>query len=84
MEKYNEEDVIHLGGGEDVSIKDLAEAIARAAGFTGEIKFGTDKPDGTMQKLLDSSAIRSLGWKPSVSLEDGIAKTYQWYQQTKD
>lgn len=70
---------LNIGYGEDISIKDLAYLIKEIIGFEGEIAFDQSKPDGTMQKLLDSSKIRALGWKPSISLKEGIAQVYQHY-----
>lgn len=70
---------LNLGYGEDISIKDLAYLIREIVGFQGEIQFDLSKPDGTMQKLLDSSKLNSLGWKPSITLKEGIAQTYEHY-----
>ncbi|MFV3517230.1 NAD-dependent epimerase/dehydratase family protein, partial [Mycobacterium tuberculosis] len=63
---------INVGYGEDVTIADLARLIAQVTGFDGEIVFDTTKPDGTMRKLMDSSRIEAMGWKPSVTLADGV------------
>ena len=81
MDRYEEEGLIHAGVGEDVSIADLARLMAKVTGFKGEIVFDSSKPDGTMQKLLDSRRFTKLGWKPSVALSDGITKMYEWYQE---
>ncbi|PQB05481.1 GDP-L-fucose synthase family protein [Aureitalea marina] len=70
---------INIGTGQDISIRELAELIQRIVGFTGELKFNTSKPDGTMKKLTDCSKIHSLGWKHSVELEEGIQRLYDWY-----
>lgn len=70
---------LNIGYGEDISIRDLAFLIREIVGFEGKIEFDTSKPDGTMQKLLDTSKLNSLGWKPSISLESGITQTYQHY-----
>lgn len=70
---------LNLGYGEDISIKDLAFLIREIVGFKGEVEFDLSKPDGTMQKLLDSSKINALGWKPSISLQEGITQTYMHY-----
>ena len=72
---------INLGTGEDHSIRDLAKIIAEITGYTGEIKWDTQKPDGAPRKLLDSARIRSLGWAPAIPLKKGISETYQWYQE---
>ncbi|AOR77366.1 GDP-L-fucose synthase [Novosphingobium resinovorum] len=70
---------INVGYGEDVSIAELAHLVAKVTGFTGEIVFDASKPDGTMRKLMDSSRLNAMGWRPSVALEEGIAETYQWF-----
>jgi GDP-L-fucose synthase len=70
---------INIGTGVDISIKELAELIQNIIGFKGELKFNTDKPDGTMVKLTDPSKLHSLGWKYKVELEDGIRNMYEWY-----
>ena len=83
MDQYNGLEMINLGSGFDVSIKELSQIIARISGFKGKIKFDTTKPDGTMRKLMDSSKISKLGWKPKVSIEQGVFKTIQWYRKVK-
>jgi GDP-L-fucose synthase len=83
MEKYNGEELINIGCGTDVTIKQLADMIKNASGYKGKIKYDTAKPDGAMRKLLDSSRLKKLGWKPKVDLEEGIEKTYQWYKCRK-
>ena len=70
---------INVGSGNELKIKELAFAISKIVGFKGKIKFDKSKPDGTPRKLLDSSRLLSLGWKPTVSLEDGLKKTYSSY-----
>jgi GDP-L-fucose synthase len=80
LENYDDEVAINVGVGQDVSIKELAELIQGVVGFEGEIEWDSSKPDGTPRKLLDVSRISSLGWKAQISLEDGIASTYEWYQ----
>ena len=70
---------INVGYGEDVSIRELAELIARITGFEGKIAFDADKPDGTMRKLMDTSRLNALGFRPSVALEEGVRSTYQWF-----
>jgi GDP-L-fucose synthase len=79
MEKYDGSDVINVGSGSDVTIKQLAAMIKTASGYKGKIIFDASKPDGAMRKLMDNTRMRKLGWKPKVSLEEGIEKTYQWY-----
>ena len=75
---------INVGYGQDVTIKELAELISNEVGFDGQIKYDISKPDGTPRKLLDITKLRSLGWKPSFSLEDGIHHTYQWFKENID
>ncbi len=83
LEKYDSDQHINIGTGEDLDIKELAFKIANAAGFTGDIIWDSSKPDGTPRKVLDISKITNLGWKPSISLDSGIAQTVQWYQENK-
>lgn len=77
LENYHEELFVNVGYGDDISIKDLALLVKKVVGFDGELRFDTSKPDGTPRKLMDSSRLRSLGWKPSITLEQGVNKTYQ-------
>jgi GDP-L-fucose synthase len=82
MEKCDASDIgefINIGTGEDVTIRDLAGMVQKIVGFEGDIVWDSSKPDGTPRKLLDVSKIKSLGWKPEISLEEGIKKTYEWY-----
>ena len=83
LEKYDSDQHINVGTGEDIEIKVLANKIANLAGFTGEIVWDKAKPDGTPRKVLNVSKITNLGWKPSISLDSGIAQTVQWYQENK-
>jgi GDP-L-fucose synthase len=75
LRHYSDEGFINVGSGEEVSIRELAGLVARAAGFHGRIATDPSRPDGTPRKLLDSSRIRALGWRPSIALADGIAST---------
>ena len=77
MQNYDEPNLINIGTGEDVSIKDLALLIKRIVGFTGELVFDSSKPDGTPRKLMDVSKLHSKGWKHTFELEDGIKLAYQ-------
>lgn len=70
---------INVGYGEDVSIIDLAGMVARTVGFEGRIGIDPSKPDGTMRKLMDVSRLRSMGWKPNITLSQGIEDTYRWF-----
>ena len=79
MLHYEEPDIINVGVGTDVSIRELAQLICRVTGFEGRLIFDTTKPDGTPQKLLDVSKLTSLGWRARIGLEEGIAGTYRWF-----
>jgi GDP-L-fucose synthase len=81
LKTYDAEPIVNLGWGEDVTIKELAEMVAAATGFKGTLMFDPSKPDGTPRKLLDTSRLTSLGWKPKISLRDGIEQTYAWFKQ---
>ncbi|WP_442589238.1 GDP-L-fucose synthase [Pedobacter sp. AW31-3R] len=76
MENYNEEGLVNIGVGEDISIIDLAELVVKIVGYEGEIIKDLSKPDGTPRKLMDVSKLHSKGWKAKISLEDGIEKVY--------
>lgn len=79
LENYSSPEIVNLGCGEDVTIRELAELMARVVGFEGELVFDPGKPDGTPRKLLEMSKMFGLGWRPRISLEEGIARTYRWY-----
>ncbi len=79
MNNYDSDELINVGAGEDISIKDLATLVQEVVGYDGRIEFDTTKPDGTPRKLLDVSRLRELGWLPRISLADGIAAVYQWF-----
>jgi GDP-L-fucose synthase len=72
---------INLGGGHDTSICELAKKIQTVVGFSGELRFDTSKPDGMPFKALDSSALKALGWRPRISFDDALERTYQWFVQ---
>jgi GDP-L-fucose synthase len=80
MLNYDSGDIVNVGVGEDVSIRELAEMVQRVTGFKGRLTFDASKPDGTPRKLLDVSKIHALGWTASIPLERGIAETYEWYR----
>jgi len=82
MLRYDSGDIINVGTGKDITIKDLAETIADVVGFKGEIVWDTSKPNGTPRKVLNVDKIKSLGWKPKVSLREGIQKTYDLYKDS--
>jgi GDP-L-fucose synthase len=79
LENYNDDIAINIGAGEDISIKELAELVKETAGFQGLVTWDATKPDGTPRKLLEIGRIKALGWSPTISLEDGIRSTYEWY-----
>ena len=80
-ENYNESMHLNVGTGHDLSIKSLAELIAHEAGFKGDINWDSTKPDGTPRKVLDVSRIASMGWKPTITLEEGVASTITWFKE---
>ena len=79
MKHYDKSDIINIGVGKDISIRELAEMIKEIVGFEGDLRFDSSKPDGTPRKLLDVSRLEYLGWKSMTSLREGIKKTYRWY-----
>lgn len=81
LEHYAEPEIVNIGVGSDLSILDLCGLIKKTVGFAGELVFDASKPDGTPRKLVDVSKINKLGWKASISLEEGISNTYQWFLQ---
>jgi GDP-L-fucose synthase len=84
MQHYDDEQLINIGWGEDVSIAELAALIGRVVGFSGELHFDATKPDGTPRKLLDTTRLKALGWKPRIALEEGVRTTYEWYRSNKE
>jgi GDP-L-fucose synthase len=83
LESYDHPSPINVGTGEDLPISELAELVAAASGYSGEISWDPSMPDGTPRKLLDVSAITALGWKPRISLRDGITTTIAWYRDNE-
>ena len=77
MENYNEKEFVNIGWGDDITIKDLSYLIKKIVGYTGEIQFNSSVPDGTPRKLMDTSKLNNLGFKPKVSLEEGIERVYR-------
>ncbi len=80
MENYNKSEIINIGTGKDVTVKELAETVKEVVGYAGETRFNKTKPDGTPRKLLDVSRINSLGWEAKTPLREGVKKTYEWYK----
>ena len=81
LENYDSAEIINVGCGEDISIRELAELICDVVGFKGDLVWDSSQPDGTPRKLLDVSRLHDLGWRHSIGLREGIAQTYQWFLQ---
>jgi GDP-L-fucose synthase len=79
LEKYDSPEIVNVGCGEDLSIRELAELICDVVGFKGDLAWDSTKPDGTPRKLLDVTKLNKLGWQPTIPLRDGIEQTYQWF-----
>jgi GDP-L-fucose synthase len=79
LEKYDSPEIINVGCGEDISIRELAELICAVVGFEGQLAWDDTKPDGTPRKLLDVTRLQNLGWRPTIPLRDGIVQTYEWF-----
>src|SRR5947207_1760244 len=79
LEKYDSPEIINVGCGEDISIRELAELICNVVGFEGKLAWETSKPDGTPRKLLDVTRLHDLGWQATIPLREGIAQTYDWF-----
>ena len=84
LDHYDEPEPINVGVGDDLSIAELAGLVASIVGYEGDLLFDSSKPDGTPRKLLDSTKITELGWKPEIQLADGIRATYDWYRSHLD
>jgi GDP-L-fucose synthase len=84
MRHYEDERLINVGWGTDVSIAELAALIAKIVGFRGALRFDPTRPDGTPRKLLDVARLAALGWTPKIALQDGIARTYEWFRGSLD
>ena len=80
LNTYDDEAIVNIGWGEDVTIRELAEVVASVAGFRGRLEFDPSKPDGTPRKLLDTSRLTALGWAPKIKLKAGIEDTYAWFK----
>lgn len=81
LETYDGEPIVNIGWGEDVTIGELAHLIAGVAGFRGEVRFDAGKPDGAPRKLLDTTRLSGLGWRPKIPLAAGLERTYAWFQE---
>jgi len=82
MERYDSEDIINIGTGEDITIKELTEIIVDVTGYKNDYEWDTSKPNGTPRKVMNVDKMKSLGWEPKISLRDGIASTYEWYKNS--
>ena len=83
MEHYEDEEIVNIGVGEDISIAGLASMVGEAVGYKGKIVYDSSKPDGTPRKLVDTSRINALGWRAGISLQEGIKNTYQWFLENE-
>jgi GDP-L-fucose synthase len=83
LENYSSPDIINIGTGAEISIRDAAEAIKTIIGYTGEIQWDTTQPDGNPRRLLDVSRMAKLGWKASTDFREGVARTYQWFLENR-
>ena len=81
MDKYNEQGLVNVGTGEDLSILELAQLIQKIVGYEGELRFDSSKPDGTPRKLMDVNKLHSMGWKARIGLEEGIRAVYEEYKK---
>ena len=81
MERYSDESHVNVGWGEDLTIAELAQAIADIVGYEGTFRFDASKPDGMPRKLLDTGKLEALGWRPRIRLRDGLADAYRWYRE---
>jgi GDP-L-fucose synthase len=79
MQNYDEPEIVNVGVGKDLTIADLARTVAHITGYKGSIEFDRSKPDGTPRKLMDASRLHAMGWHHSISLEQGIRTTYEWF-----
>ena len=81
MRNYDDEEIVNVGVGEDIAIKELAELVQEIVRFEGDVVWDSDKPDGTPRKLMDVSKLTELGWQAGTSFQNGIVQTYKWYQE---
>jgi GDP-L-fucose synthase len=81
MISYDSSEIINVGTGEDLTIKELVELISIIVGYRGEIKWDTSKPNGTPRKVLNVDKIKTLGWSPKIGIRQGIYDTYEWYKE---
>jgi GDP-L-fucose synthase len=79
MDQYDDEGIVNIGVGEDITIAELARLVGEVVGYQGDIVYDSSKPDGTPRKLVDTSKINGLGWRAGIPLQEGISSTYQWF-----
>ena len=79
LDRYDSPEMVNVGCGEDVTIRELAETVCEVLGFQGDLVFDTSKPDGTPRKLLDMKKLFGMGWRPTIALRDGIRRAYEWF-----
>jgi len=84
LEHYDAPEPINVGVGEDITIRDLAETVARIVGYEGDLEWDASKPDGTPRKLLDVTKLTDLGWKAEISLEEGVRSTHEWFVKQRE
>ena len=83
MERYDSEEIINIGTGEDITIKELAEMIVEVTGYKNDYEWDTSKPNGTPRKVLNVDKMKSLGWEPKISLREGLESTYEWMKNNR-
>jgi len=83
MERYDSEEIINIGTGEDITIKELAEMIVEVTGYKNDYEWDTSKPNGTPRKVLNVDKVKSLGWEPKISLREGLESTYEWMKNNR-
>ncbi|MFI5332194.1 MAG: NAD-dependent epimerase/dehydratase family protein, partial [Desulfobaccales bacterium] len=83
MQHYRESDIVNVGVGRDLTIRELAALVAAVTGFKGQVRFDPSQPDGTPRKLLDVSRLTALGWQARIPLEEGLRRTYQWFRRSR-
>ena len=82
MDRYDDEEIINVGTGEDITIKELSEMIVEVTGYENEYEWDTTKPNGTLRKVLNVDKVKSLGWEPKIELKEGLESTYEWYKES--
>ena len=84
MDNYDNSEIVNVGSGKDQTIRELAETIKEVSGYSGCLVFDNSRPDGTPQKVLDTSKINALGWKPKIPLKTGLEQVYRWYSSQQE